>query len=50
MKMVMEACKEAYADEFIDRLPQGYDTMVGESGIKLSGEFIWDQCCVRRLH
>lgn len=39
MKMVKEACKEAYADEFIDRLPQGYDTMVGESGIKLSGEF-----------
>ncbi|KAL1607999.1 ABC-type transporter tr06 [Paraconiothyrium brasiliense] len=37
MKMVKEACKEAYADEFIDRLPQGYDTMVGESGIKLSG-------------
>ncbi|KAF2451027.1 leptomycin B resistance protein pmd1 [Karstenula rhodostoma CBS 690.94] len=37
MKMVKEACKEAYADEFIDRLPQGYETMVGESGIKLSG-------------
>ncbi|KAL5423339.1 ABC-type transporter tr06 [Paraphaeosphaeria minitans] len=37
MKMVKESCKEAYADEFIDRLPQGYDTMVGESGIKLSG-------------
>ncbi|KAF1976540.1 P-loop containing nucleoside triphosphate hydrolase protein [Bimuria novae-zelandiae CBS 107.79] len=37
MKMVKEACKEAYADEFIDRLPQGYDTKVGESGIKLSG-------------
>lgn len=35
--MVEEACKEAYADEFITRLPQGYDTMVGESGIKLSG-------------
>lgn len=35
--MVEEACKEAYADEFIARLPQGYETMVGESGIKLSG-------------
>ncbi|KAH7071899.1 leptomycin B resistance protein pmd1 [Paraphoma chrysanthemicola] len=37
MKMVEEACREAYAEEFICRLPQGYDTLVGESGIKLSG-------------
>jgi len=37
MAMVKEACKEAHADEFIDKLPQGYDTFVGESGIKLSG-------------
>lgn len=35
--MVEEACKEAFADEFIRRLPQGYDTKVGEGGIKLSG-------------
>ncbi|PSN71259.1 P-loop containing nucleoside triphosphate hydrolase protein [Corynespora cassiicola Philippines] len=37
LEMVKEACKEAYAEEFIDRLPQGYNTKVGESGIKLSG-------------
>lgn len=37
MKMVEEACREAYAEEFISRLPEGYDTFVGESGIKLSG-------------
>lgn len=37
MKMVEEACREAYAEEFISRLPQGHDTLVGESGIKLSG-------------
>ncbi|KAF2472343.1 P-loop containing nucleoside triphosphate hydrolase protein [Lindgomyces ingoldianus] len=37
MKMVKEACHQAYAEEFISRLPQGYDTLVGESGIKLSG-------------
>ncbi|KAF2747820.1 P-loop containing nucleoside triphosphate hydrolase protein [Sporormia fimetaria CBS 119925] len=35
--LVEEACREAYAEEFITRLPQGYQTMVGESGIKLSG-------------
>ncbi|MFO0918681.1 MAG: ABC transporter ATP-binding protein [Planctomycetaceae bacterium] len=27
----------AYADEFISRLPQGYDTIIGERGVKLSG-------------
>ncbi|KIX01112.1 uncharacterized protein Z518_10178 [Rhinocladiella mackenziei CBS 650.93] len=34
---VKRACKEAFADEFIDQLPDGYSTKVGESGIKLSG-------------
>ncbi len=34
---VMTAAGEAHCDEFIDRLPQGYDTLVGERGIKLSG-------------
>jgi ABC-type multidrug transport system fused ATPase/permease subunit len=37
MKMVEEACREAYAEEFISKLPQGYDTLVGESGVRLSG-------------
>lgn len=37
LAMVKAACKEAYANEFIDKLPQGYDTLVGESGVKLSG-------------
>ncbi|KAI0146805.1 P-loop containing nucleoside triphosphate hydrolase protein [Pestalotiopsis sp. NC0098] len=36
-ELVIEACKEAFADEFIDRLPDGYNTMVGDSGTKLSG-------------
>jgi len=27
----------AFADEFIQRLPQGYDTVIGERGVKLSG-------------
>lgn len=31
------AASMAYADVFIDELPQGYDTEVGERGVKLSG-------------
>ncbi|KAL2410372.1 ABC multidrug transporter E [Exophiala dermatitidis] len=34
---VEKACREAFADEFIQQLPEGYLTKVGESGIKLSG-------------
>jgi subfamily B ATP-binding cassette protein MsbA len=34
---VMAAARAAHAHEFIERLPQGYDTLVGERGIKLSG-------------
>ncbi|KAH7123177.1 P-loop containing nucleoside triphosphate hydrolase protein [Dactylonectria macrodidyma] len=36
-QLVKEACKEAFADEFIDRLPDAYDTHVGDGGGKLSG-------------
>ena len=34
---VREACAAANALEFIDRLPQGFDTDLGERGVKLSG-------------
>ena len=34
---IREAARIAYADEFIDSLPEKYQTMVGERGIKLSG-------------
>ncbi len=34
---VMEAAKQAQADEFIKKLPDGYETLVGERGVKLSG-------------
>ena len=34
---VHEACAAAHALEFIERLPQGFDTDLGERGVKLSG-------------
>jgi len=34
---VAEACRMAHALEFIQRLPEGFDTLVGERGIQLSG-------------
>lgn len=34
---VLKAAKLANADEFIRKLPDGYETMVGERGVKLSG-------------
>ncbi|WP_170885542.1 ABC transporter ATP-binding protein [Bacillus alkalicellulosilyticus] len=34
---VYAAAKAAYADEFIDELPDGYQTVLGERGINLSG-------------
>ena len=36
-KEIEEACKFAAADEFIDKLPSSYDSLVGENGTKLSG-------------
>jgi len=36
-EQVIEAAKQAYCHDFIELLPQGYDTLVGERGIKLSG-------------
>ena len=34
---IVEAAKAAHTHDFVERLPQGYDTLVGERGIKLSG-------------
>lgn len=34
---IIEAAKKAHADEFISKLHKGYDTFVGERGVKLSG-------------
>lgn len=34
---IEEACRLAHAQEFIVRFPQGYDTVVGDRGVRLSG-------------
>src|SRR5687768_10234162 len=34
---IVEACRVAHCDEFITQFPDGYDSVVGERGIKLSG-------------
>jgi len=34
---VREAARQAFADEFIRALPQGYDTRIGDRGLRLSG-------------
>ncbi len=36
-EQIIEAARAAYAWEFIERLPNGLDTFVGENGLKLSG-------------
>lgn len=36
-EQVRQAARSAGAEEFIERLPQGYDTLIGERGVKLSG-------------
>lgn len=34
---IRRAARDAYADEFIEQMPEGYQTLVGENGVLLSG-------------
>ncbi|MDQ0668364.1 ABC transporter ATP-binding protein [Pseudomonas sp. W2I6] len=36
-QQIMEAARQAFCDEFIQALPTGYQTLVGERGVTLSG-------------
>lgn len=37
IKDIKQAAKNAYADQFIEKMPHGYDTVIGERGFRLSG-------------
>ena len=37
LEEIKSAARQAHADEFIERLPKGYDTVLGEHGATLSG-------------
>lgn len=37
LEQIRKAAQQAYADRFIDDLPKGYDTLIGDRGFRLSG-------------
>jgi subfamily B ATP-binding cassette protein MsbA len=37
MEQIVEAARSAHALEFIERLPDGFETRIGEDGVRLSG-------------
>jgi subfamily B ATP-binding cassette protein MsbA len=46
---VADAAEQAYATDFIDNLPQGYDTSIGDRGVRLSGGQRQRLCVARAL-
>ncbi len=48
-EMVVAAARQAYADEFIRQLPEGYDTLIGDRGLRLSGGQRQRLCIARAI-
>jgi len=48
-ELVAVAAEQAYATDFINKLPQGYDTSVGDRGVRLSGGQRQRLCVARAL-
>lgn len=46
---IVQACKWAHADEFIQELPQGYDTPLEQNGTNVSGGQMQRLCIARAL-
>ena len=46
---ILQAAKDAYAHDFIQRFPRGYDTSIGELGSRLSGGEKQRLCIARAL-
>lgn len=49
MEEIEEACKIACVDEFIDRLPDGYQTEMGQGGVNVSGGQKQRLCIARAI-
>ena len=48
-EQIIQACKWAHADEFIQKLPDGYDTMLEQNGTNVSGGQMQRLCIARAL-